>query len=374
MAAVSRGCTLGMRARGFALAIYGTMCVCPDAVLLRLAEREGGTVWVSIACKMLATAFFSALWPLCQHGIRSQIASIRGAPYHFWATALLQGLINFFYCVAFLETGVAKALMLISLHPIWAGIGGWRFLGDELPVRTLFALGGAVAAMVLMFVPPAVLQTGSQGGDSNVTAGSGQSAAGDSGQTRNTLHGDLVALAAGLCVACNIILSRHASQHRPEAPLFLAIGVGVFTLALASAVVACVQSDGVCADFGVPNGKFVLIVVASGFLLANCLMTLLVLAPKYISSAEVALVLLLETILSPVWTFVGVGETPTPWTIAGGGLLIAVLALHELATVFATNSVETTTEGKQAAAVTSLAASCDLPEATPSATPSVGLV
>ena len=104
------------------------------------------------------------------------------------------------------------------------------------------------------------------------------------------------------------------------------------------------------------------------------LLLLLVLAPKYISSAEVALVLLLETILSPVWTFVGVGETPTPWTIAGGGLLIAVLTLHELATVFATNSVETTTEGKQASAVTSLAASCDLPEATPSATPSVGLV
>ena len=173
--------------------------------------------------------------------------------------------------------------------------------------------------MVLMFVPPAVLQTGSQGGDSNVTAGSGQSAAGDSGQTRNTLHGDLVALAAGLCVACNIILSRHASQHRPEAPLFLAIGVGVFTLALASAVVACVQSDVVCADFGT---KWICPDRRGLGLPARQLLDDPTSCAQYISSAEVALVLLLETILSPVWTFVGVGETPTPWTIAGGGLLM----------------------------------------------------
>ena len=60
-------------------------------------------------------------------------------------------------------------------------------------------------------------------------------------------------------------------------------------------------------------------------------LALLVLAPKYISSAEVALVLLLETVLSPLWTYIGVGEEPTVWTLAGGGLLVAVLTLHEVA-------------------------------------------
>ena len=126
MAAVSRGCTLGMRARGFALAIYGTMCVCPDAVLLRLAERRRHRVGVDRVQDACYSILFCAVAAVpAWH--QTQIASIRGAPYHFWATALLQGLINFFYCVAFLETGVAKALMLISLHPIWAGIGGWRF-------------------------------------------------------------------------------------------------------------------------------------------------------------------------------------------------------------------------------------------------------
>ena len=66
-------------------------------------------------------------------------------------------------------------------------------------------------------------------------------------------------------------------------------------------------------------------------LLAICLTNLLILAPRHISSAEVALILLGETILSPLWVYLGVGEAPTVWTLGGGALLIATLFMHELA-------------------------------------------
>ena len=74
-----------------------------------------------------------------------------------------------------------------------------------------------------------------------------------------------------------------------------------------------------------PNTVYVVAVVmllALGFL---------ILAPRHISSAEVALILLGETVLSPLWVYLGVGEAPTVWTLGGGALLIATLFMHELA-------------------------------------------
>ena len=53
--------------------------------------------------------------------------------------------------------------------------------------------------------------------------------------------------------------------------------------------------------------------------------------PRHLMSAEVGLVLLMEQVLSPVWTFLGVGEAPSRWTLAGGGLLVLTLACHEAA-------------------------------------------
>ena len=41
------------------------------------------------------------------------------------------------------------------------------------------------------------------------------------------------------------------------------------------------------------------------------------------------MILLGEQVLSPVWTYLGVGEAPSHWTLVGGALLIATLAAHE---------------------------------------------
>ena len=47
-----------------------------------------------------------------------------------------------------------------------------------------------------------------------------------------------------------------------------------------------------------------------------------VLAPRYASSAEVALLNPLEAVLGPLWVYLGVGEAPSRYTLLGGALLI----------------------------------------------------
>ena len=55
----------------------------------------------------------------------------------------------------------------------------------------------------------------------------------------------------------------------------------------------------------------------------------LTVGPKYISAAEVSLLLLLETVLGPLWVWLVLDEEPSPTALWAGGGLILVLVAHE---------------------------------------------
>ena len=55
----------------------------------------------------------------------------------------------------------------------------------------------------------------------------------------------------------------------------------------------------------------------------------LVIAPMYISGAEVALVLLLEVVIGPLLVGIFLGVVPPAWTIASASILLLAPAAHE---------------------------------------------
>ena len=84
------------------------------------------------------------------------------------------------------------------------------------------------------------------------------------------------------------------------------------------------------AHFG---AAFLPLLLSSAACVGACTIFTLTLAPRYISPAEVALMLLLENILGPAWVAVAGFEVPDGWTIGGGCLLVAVLGLNQAAAV-----------------------------------------
>jgi drug/metabolite transporter (DMT)-like permease len=56
--------------------------------------------------------------------------------------------------------------------------------------------------------------------------------------------------------------------------------------------------------------------------------TLITIAPTYIPAPEVSLYTLLETVLGPVWVYLGGYEAPSAYALAGGAILLAALAVH----------------------------------------------
>jgi drug/metabolite transporter (DMT)-like permease len=47
-----------------------------------------------------------------------------------------------------------------------------------------------------------------------------------------------------------------------------------------------------------------------------------------VPAPEVALLMLLETVLGPLWVWLGVGEEPPPATFLGGAIVLGAVALH----------------------------------------------
>ena len=54
------------------------------------------------------------------------------------------------------------------------------------------------------------------------------------------------------------------------------------------------------------------------------------LGPRYLSSAEVALLILLESVLAPLLVWAVVGEDPGRWALVGGAVVIGALLVSNL--------------------------------------------
>ena len=307
------------RRRGLAFAAVGVLTVTPDAVLVRYADSTGGTVGLILCVKSALTGLVAALLVLLQFkGRLSEIAAgLRAGPYHLAVVTLFQALLQVGFPLSFLYTGAAKALLLIALNPLWAALLARLFLKERVLPATMIALVAALASVLLVFVPELL-----QPAESNATL---PLANVTSAAAESTVAGDVIAIATGLGLACFLTATRWASKQRPEAMLSLTpmianllLGVGFLPWAIVDAV-----------RVGAPSALFWAVLVADGVCLCVALVCV-VLAPKHAPAADVALVLLLENLLGPLWVFLGFGEVPSLWTFIGGALLLATLAVHEV--------------------------------------------
>ena len=303
------------RMRGFGLALAGVVWVTPDAVIVRWSAKiGGGTFWwiICVKCAVLFVAIMTFVtW---QHGLRKIPAGILAGPAHIALVTCMQCLVTIGFPAAFLTTTAAKALLLISLNPLWATMLGWRVLGDRLPRRTVLALVGAGCSVASIFIPPAVLRETAEEAVSSDGVGN--------------WRGDLIAVATGMALAGMITANRFGAQRRPKALMALGASLGSLVASLIALVFACTIASEREARL---EPAFWPLMLLDGICVAACTVLALTFAPRYISGAEVALVMLLEVVLGPLWVFLAGFEAPTQWTLIGGAGIIVVLGVHELA-------------------------------------------
>ncbi|KAL3904447.1 MAG: hypothetical protein SGPRY_011282, partial [Prymnesium sp.] len=117
-------------------------------------QAHGGTPLPIAVCRSLLAGVFNLLVAsLRQGGARCLLMGLREVPECLLAAAAITTLSNLGFVISLLRVDTAKALLLISLNPLWAALLGYLLLGDELERRTVCAQTLALVAIALVFLP-----------------------------------------------------------------------------------------------------------------------------------------------------------------------------------------------------------------------------
>ena len=286
-----RGPYLGLSRPAFGLLItfIGVVVLSFEGVLIRSIEVDSWTL-LFLRGVLAAPGLFIFFLIAERRGWRTQLRSmgLAGA-----LAAVLFAIDNVGFIYSITHTSVANTLLLISLSPLFAGLFTRVLLREAVPRRTWLAIaGGAVATLIIML---------------------GSLAEGD-------LPGTVAGLVASAALGGTLVVLR----ANPTLNMVPAVAIGSGLAALVGLPLSAPGSA---------DTQDWIYLVALGFLVVPIAFGLIATGPRFIPAAEVALLLLLETVLGAFMVWAIIGEEPTLTTIVGGLILVAVLAAHSVATL-----------------------------------------
>ena len=269
-------------ATGVTLVLVAGLMLSLSGVTLRHIESASG--WQILFYRSLTFFVVVTLYLVFRYRTRVVRAFVTtGRPGLVVAVSL--GLGSACYVFALLLTTVANALFIISSAPFVTAVLGWIVLRERVRPLTWLTMTIALAGIAVMFV------NGIQSG---------------------RLLGNIVALGPAVSFAIMLVTLRLAGDRDMIPAICLAGFVGAaLGFTMADTLILSRHDLVLCLFLGVfqYTGGFVLITLGA----------------RYLPAAEVALLSLAETVLAPVWVWLGVGEVPTVLTLAGGAIVLSAV-------------------------------------------------
>ena len=273
--------------KGLLITATGVLFVVPDSLFVRLIEGDPASIafWRGITAG--SVILMGVLATQRTRGFRAVAATgARG-----WLYTVLLGVAAPGFVLAVSWTSVANVVFILASMPVFAAILSRFFLGEAISARMVLTMIGVFGGLAL------------------ILRGSGET---------QGVHwsGDLVALAVSASFAGAITTARRLREVSlvPTIPVAM-LGASLFLWPLA-------------APGAVWAANWPLLLAHGTFIsVATSLMTL---GPRYITAPEVALLILLESVLAPLLVWAILGEGPGAWAIIGGTVVISVLLVSNL--------------------------------------------
>ncbi|MGR3617160.1 MAG: DMT family transporter [Paracoccaceae bacterium] len=276
--------------KGILITTVGVLLVIPDSLFVRLIVADplvtsfwrGLTAGVIVLVLLLVfqgTAGFRAI-------VRTRWVGV--------AYIVLIGSTPPAFVLAISHTSVASAVFIFASMPVFAAVFSWFLLSERISRRMVITIAVVLCGLAI------------------IAYGSGES-------QNAALKGDLWALYVSAAFALALTVARLAKDVSlvPAVP-FAYFGSSLVLGFFVSPIPAFEAQPFLIMGHGLFIGA------------ASCLLAL---GPRYISSAEVALLILLESVLAPVLVWYAIGEHPGRWALAGGAVVIGALIVSNLATL-----------------------------------------
>jgi drug/metabolite transporter (DMT)-like permease len=273
--------------KGLLITTAGVLFIVPDSLFVRLIDAPAPTISFF---RNLGAGAMILLFVLVTQGPRPVLAVPRlGWPALAYIVFFASSAVNFVLAVTL--TSVANVVFIIAAMPIFAALLSRVFLSEPISPRMVWTMLGVLVGM-------AVILSGS-----HETEGAHWT-------------GDLLAIVVAFSFAAAMTALRKLR--------------GVSTLPLVP--YALIGSALLLAPFAQIATTFaaqwpVLLGHAGFIMMASALMTL---GPRYITSAEVTLLVLLESVLAPLLVWYLLAEHPGRYTLLGGAIVIVVLLVSNL--------------------------------------------
>ncbi|MEM7243004.1 MAG: DMT family transporter [Pseudomonadota bacterium] len=276
------------QAKGLLITLLGVFFVIPDALFGRIIDGDPASI--AFWRNLLSGGMLLLVVLILQGPSIFRAAFAVGWPAIGYGLAI--GASGSLFMFAVNMTSVANVVFIIASMPAFAAIFSWVLVGERPSKRMIITM--LVVAVGLVIV-----------------------AVGSHGDGVSHWSGDLIALLVTISFALALSLVRRVKGANllPMAGLgYMAAGLVLLPFA---APVELITSQ--------PLKVFL-----HGGVFIFCSLTLLALGPRYIAAPEVALLILLETILAPILVWFVLGEVPGIWTWVGGAIILAALFVSNL--------------------------------------------
>lgn len=271
--------------KGIGISFLGGLLLSFDVPLLKLSGADTWTILYTRGTLLFIAMFL--FWLFTNRLRHNNSPFINGKT--GLLIACLAGIANIMFVASISLTSVANVVFLLALNPMFAGLLGWVFLKERLRKGTWIAIG--VSMVGVAFIVADGLHLG-------------------------TWRGDLLALGVAIIMAVSLTIIRHSrSDHSLSAAsghLFAAILAAPFA------------SPGSLTATGWSW------LALNGLIVAPAATAFLMVGPRYVAAAIVAMFFLLETVLTPLWMWAIFSEHPSTNALIGGAIVIATLTIHSI--------------------------------------------
>ncbi len=278
---------LSRRATGAMLVAGACLCWSSGGLFVRALDLDGVVI---VFWRSLFMALAVAIGLVVVHRRRAPAVIARVGWPGLLSGLLLSGAFVG-YILALSHTRVATAMILMSASPLVAAVLARLVLKERFGRAMAVAIGVAMAGIAVMF-------------GHGIAAGS--------------VLGNAAALFVAVTFGANIVvLRRWRSIDMVPAALLGGLISAAMTLPWAAAVPV--------------TGGDLVVLAALGWVQLGLGLVLFVCGSRRLSAAELGLLCLLETLLAPLWVWIGIGETPGTPAVLGGSLVLAAVVGRALA-------------------------------------------